>query len=89
MSKVVVDMAEEKEQFAPGDFFRWEYNGELCILVQTGENSDIWNLIPIMDDHHKVFADSWEWTTQLLQEKIRNKDIVRLPKGFSVTITQE
>lgn len=89
MSEVVVNMVEEKEQFAPGDFFRWECNGDLCILVKTGGASDLWNLIPITKKYHKAFADSWEWKTSSVQEKIRKKEIVRLPKGFSVTIIQE
>jgi len=88
MSKVVLDEAgkEESVKYQVGDLFR--IRGNICILLKTCNYTDDWYMIPVEGDL-EVFSDSFEWDTGTLQHQIAKGFAVRLPKGSSITITQE
>lgn len=88
MSKVVLDEAgkEESVKYQVGDLFRIR-NG-ICILLRTDNFESDWYMIPVEGDF-EVFSDSFRWATKILERKIADGFAVRLPKGSSITITQE
>lgn len=89
MSKVVLNEVDEMK-YQAGDLFTWsdEFSSEaiFCILVHTGED-DNYRLIPLTG--RTSFRDSWKWDTCALEHMIIDRKIIRLPKGSSITITQE
>lgn len=88
MSKVVLDEAgkEESVKYQVGDLFR--IRNSIFILLRTDNFESDWYMIPVEGDF-EVFSDSFKWDTGTLQYQIATGFAVRLPKGSSITITQE
>jgi len=86
MSKVVLNGIDKKEEYQVGDLFR--IRNSICILLRTDNFESDWYMIPV-EGGFEVFSDSFQWNTEMLEHLIAKGFAVRLPKGSSITITQE
>lgn len=69
-----------------GDLFR--VGDDTCILLRLGGNNKDYYMIPVLGEHN-AFNDSYVLLKENLESCIASGSVVRLPKGSSITITQE
>lgn len=88
MSHVVLNEMDKTggPEYRVGDLFR--YLDNTCILLRLGTVEDWWYMVPILGEKD-AFNCGWEWNKKTLEAQIRGGFAVRLPKGSSITITQE
>lgn len=88
MSHVVLNEVKKVEgpEYRVGDLFR--VRDDICILLRLEEDSRNYYMIPVLGEHD-AFNDSYMWQKELLESHIASGFAVRLPKGSSITITQE
>lgn len=88
MSHVTLDGAEkvEEPEYGVGDLFR--VRDDICILLRLEGDDKYYYMIPVLGEHD-AFNDSYRWQKELLEYHIASGFAVRLPKGSSITITQE
>lgn len=88
MSHVVLNETgkTEEPEYWVGDLFR--VRDDMCILLRLEEDDKYYYMIPVLGEHD-AFNDSYRWQKELLEYHIASGFAVRLPKGSSITITQE
>lgn len=88
MSHVVLNEMGETEgpEYRVGDLFR--VGDDVCILLRLGGDNKDYYMVPVLGKH-RAFDDSYELLMENLESLIASGSVVRLPKGSSITITQE
>lgn len=76
----------EKPEYRVGDLF--SVRDDTCILLRLGGDDKDYYMIPVLGGHD-AFNDSYIWKKEILEHHIARGFVVRLPKGSSITITQE